>query len=68
MSLLLKFVESSLDLVCDSLAPNFSTIVGEASSVALGDQDVKVRIALFDASREVLQVVRVAPKTAALSA
>ena len=67
MAIFPQLLKSCLDFVRDSLAANFSAIVRKASCVALGDQDVKIRISLADACGEVLEVVRSAPKAEVVS-
>jgi hypothetical protein len=59
-----ELLKPCLDLVRDSLAAYFGTIVREAASIALWDEDVEVRVPLANASGEVLEVVWLAPKTA----
>ena len=56
-----EFVESSLDFVRNSLAANLSAIVGETAGIALGHENVEVRVALLNAGREILQVFGIAP-------
>lgn len=63
-----QLFEPSFNLVCDSLASYLSAIVSEAAGVALGDKDVEIRVSFANGSCEVLQVVRVAPKTVKWSA
>lgn len=67
MSVLLQFLESSLDLIRDALAAKLDAIIGEASRVAFRNEDVEIGVSLADGGGEEFQVVRITPKPGSLA-
>jgi hypothetical protein len=67
VSVLLQFLESSLDFIRNALATKLDAVIGEASRVAFRDEDVEIGVSLTDRGGEELQVVRVTPKPGSLA-